>query len=808
MNAVPSPAPATRLGYFDRLGETSLTGWAVDSAAPGRPVALDVWVDGEWLCTFNTRTSRSDVSASGRDGAVAGFTLWFTPGLFGHGAQVDIRFAGTETSLKRSPRTAKKPGTRATSGRYMDAVRADAIRPVTIVVPIFNAFECVVDCLAAASRNVGADRQLLIVDDASTDPRVGELLRQYERLPDVRVISNPANLGYTRTANLALSACDGRDVVLLNSDTIVTGHWLESLRYCAYAFGRVATVTPLSNNAGTFSVPEVGMENHPSPGATLECHARAIVNAGTGMELDVPTGNGFCLYMRRDGIDALGGFDEAKFPRGYGEENEFCMRALRAGWRHLVSDKALVFHKRSQSFLGDRGSLLKAGLATLDAEFPEYRRLISRFNDLDFCMVRKRARAAVAELQRKPANRRILFVISTEIGGTPQTNMDLMRAISTQYECFLLKSNASLLTLSRLRDGHLEDVETLQLKRRIDPLLHASDEYDNHVADLLYRHSIDLLHIRHMAWHGLGLVDAAKAMSIPIVYSLHDFYAVCPTVKLLDQDQKFCGGTCTPGPGDCRIALWKQHEIPNLKHGFIGRWRENHARCLEKVDAFVTTADFVADLFASNFRSINRDAIAVIPHGRDFPALGILSGLPDPGEKLRVLVLGNISAAKGATLIRSMIENGAENYVEFHFLGAVAPELTGSGVQHGVYDRDDVVQKIGKIAPHVGVVLSIWPETHCHTLTEMWAAGVPVLGIDTGAVGERIAASGAGWLVPDSATVDDVSRSFLAIRTNAPEYKRKIAAVAQWQKEVALQCDCLKMARGYTKIYGDLLGAT
>ena len=66
---------------------------------------------------------------------------------------------------------------------------------------------------------------------------------------------------------------------------------------------------------------------------------------------------------------------------------------------------------------------------------------------------------------------------------------------------------------------------------------------------------------------------------------------------------------------------------------------------------------------------------------------------------------------------------------------------------HGPYERGEFAAKVRGIRPHAGVVLSIWPETYCHTLTEMWACGLPVIGYDIGAVGDRIAASGAGWLV-------------------------------------------------------------
>src|SRR3712207_8814600 len=68
--------------------------------------------------------------------------------------------------------------------------------------------------------------------------------------------------------------------------------------------------------------------------ATTEIYTLSLHDA-----LPISTGNGFCMYIRRDCLDAVGMLDEEAFPRGYGEENDFCMRATRDGWINLVEDR-------------------------------------------------------------------------------------------------------------------------------------------------------------------------------------------------------------------------------------------------------------------------------------------------------------------------------------------------------------------------------------------------------------------------------------------------------------------------------------
>lgn len=78
------------------------------------------------------------------------------------------------------------------------------------------------------------------------------------------------------------------------------------------------------------------------------------------------------MYIRRPLFDAIGLFDEETFPRGYGEENDFCMRALRGGWRNLISPHAYVFHVRTASFGAEKESLTKAAINKVTERHPDY----------------------------------------------------------------------------------------------------------------------------------------------------------------------------------------------------------------------------------------------------------------------------------------------------------------------------------------------------------------------------------------------------------------------------------------------------
>ena len=71
------------------------------------------------------------------------------------------------------------------------------------------------------------------------------------------LFENAVNLGFVGTVNLGMQKHEGRDVVLLNSDTLVADGWLDRLITAAYSEKNIATVTPFSNNASIVSFPKI-----------------------------------------------------------------------------------------------------------------------------------------------------------------------------------------------------------------------------------------------------------------------------------------------------------------------------------------------------------------------------------------------------------------------------------------------------------------------------------------------------------------------------------------------------------------------
>jgi GT2 family glycosyltransferase len=225
---------------------------------------------------------------------------------------------------------------------------------------------------------------MTLIDDASPDQGVRAWLREFARdEPGVTVLENVRNLGFVQTVNLGMRLAGRRDVILLNSDTQVANDWLDRLRAAALARPSVGTVTPFSNNATICSYPQFCVDNTLPPGQDTAAMDRLCAGSNRGQAVEIPTAVGFCMYIRRACLDQVGEFDAANFGKGYGEENDFCLRATALGWKHLHALDVFVYHEGGASFKESRVALQANALAAIRRLHPGYEEMIREFVQQD-----------------------------------------------------------------------------------------------------------------------------------------------------------------------------------------------------------------------------------------------------------------------------------------------------------------------------------------------------------------------------------------------------------------------------------------
>lgn len=657
-------------------------------------------------------------------------------------------------------------------------------------------------CIHSVLEHSGGAR-VVVIDDATTDQEVLDVLARFSESEAIELHRHAPNWGYTRTANHAFALGGDDDVVLLNSDTVVGPGWLRRLRWTAYSRDNVGTVSAVSDNAGAMAVPTPGKYNEWPAHLTWSEISRGIAKKVGLASMELPSGHGFCMFVRRDLINAIGNFDEVAFPEGYGEENDFCQRALKKGFLNLLAPHVMVGHARSQSF-GDerRAALVKVGRDAVDAMHPEYTADIRAWNgSAEMAGIRAEFVSHREELEKETSVKPVLlYVIHRSGGGTPATNKDLLSQLVGVQESLLLEATPSAITLYAFSDGVFNPLETWKPSPKFDVTDTWREDYAGYVAELILRHNIELVHIRHLVNQPLTTIpQVCRLMDVPMILSTHDFYYICPTIHLLDESLKYCGGVCTPGKGKCTLPTAFVKNVPELKHDWVYEWRRRASEVLGSASAVIATTPSAASIYAENYPA-HQGKLELIEHGRDVSAIGFLRDtdrLPGP---MRVMLPANWAPQKGIDLIQELVERTSP-YVEWHGFGKNSKALGDKVIGHGEFTRTNYASLAREVDPDFVGIFSVWPETYSHTVTEAWAFGVPVLATDIGAPADRIRLHGGGRVV--SLAPDVAARQLLELAARPETWPPMRAAVPR----DAIRSD-VTMGQDYAMLYSKHMHGT
>ena len=249
-----------------------------------------------------------------------------------------------------------------------------------VIIPVYAGYDETIHTIYSVLKSKNTTSyELLVVDDNSPEQRLSETLEKIASGGHITYLKNPSNFGFVRTVNRALKIHPDRDAILLNSDTLVFRNWIDRLKF--HVTDEVATVTPFSNNASLCSYPRIYEDNVPT--TNPEILDRRFSNVNQGMASCIPTGVGFCMYVSRKALNMLGNFDVRHFGKGYGEETDFCLRALAGGLRNLHAHDVYVYHKGGVSFGQRAETLQKRHLQRIHRRHPTFKVLLREFASAD-----------------------------------------------------------------------------------------------------------------------------------------------------------------------------------------------------------------------------------------------------------------------------------------------------------------------------------------------------------------------------------------------------------------------------------------
>lgn len=620
-----------------------------------------------------------------------------------------------------------------------------------IVMPVYNALELLREALERVERHSPPGWHLVAVEDLSTDPAVRPWLQAWAwARPDrVTLILNETNLGFVAAVNRGLSAARAHDpkapVVLLNSDALVPADWAARL-LAPLTDPTVASVTPFSNDAEIFTVPVVSHRVDLQPGEGDALAKEAVrINAATS-QVDLPTGVGFCMALSPRYLADIPAFDPA-FGRGYGEEVDWCRKAIQAGGRHVAAADLFVEHRGGASFgSAAKQALLQRNAGIISRRYPGFDAEVRRFVAADPLVT---ARMALGlSLAAARAAEPVPVWLAHAMGGGAE--VDLQNRISARTGA---GESAVVLRVGRgwrwtlelhgpngMTAGISDALEIVQAL--IGRLPRRRIIYSCGVGD---RDPVSLPRVL-LALAGRG-PQAVGPDPQPIEILLHDYFPVSPSYTLLDCEGVWRGVPLPDSPaGRDPAHYWRG---PEGSPTDLAAWQAEWGVLLAAASRIEVFSEASREILCTAYPSC-RTAIIIRPHTLPVVPPKVRPGVGADGVPV-IGVLGNIGPQKGADVLvqlsRTLARSAAARLV---VIGRLAPEyaLAAPARVHGRYRIDDLPGLVARYGITAWLVPSVWPETFSFTTHEALATGLPVLAFDLGAQGAAVRAARNGTALP------------------------------------------------------------
>ena len=687
----------------------------------------------------------------------------------------------TESGSPLDPALAFVPAAIGAAPAAAAVARPAPRRPVAVVIPVHGGLRLTLECLASVHATIPPGSTVIVVDDASPEP---ELVRALDALAAQRrfvLLRHARNRGFPASANAGLRAARARrggpDAVLLNSDTRVAPGWLEALRAAVHAASDIGTATPFSNDASILSYPEPGRRNPVPDGAGLHRLAALAAQVSKGSVVDIPTAVGFCMYIRRECLDATGLFREDVFAQGYGEENDFCLRARRLGWRHVAVPGVFVAHVGGASFGGARAQLLARNIAVLERLHPGYRALVAAHQRADPLADARRRLDAARFGAEAPSGLPAVLLVTHDSGGGVE------RAVRSRCDSLRAEGRRPIvLRPVRAAEGPSRYLPGLCLvcdgTARSTPSLHFALPAElPALLRLLRATRPEAIEVHNLLGHHRAVMQLPARLGIPFDVHVHDYAWLCPRITLVGPSRRYCGEPEEPAACTACIAAAGRNTDEEIA---VAALRARSAAELAAARRVVTPSADTAVRLRRRFPGLT---VVTRPHTDD--AALPPSAAAAPGAVTRVCVIGGIGPEKGYDVLLACARDAAARVLplEFVVVGHTPDDAalleTGVVFVTGPYEEADAVGQIRAQQAQLGFLPSVWPETWCFTLGEAWQAGLDVAVFDIGAPAERVRRTGRGWVLPLGLPISAINNVLLAVRPRARHEGSRDNIVAQ-----------------------------
>ena len=595
---------------------------------------------------------------------------------------------------------------------------------VDVIVPVYNGLEYF-DALFSGIEKTKVPYRLIIVNDKSPDPEVGKYLEKYAAEHDnVVLLNNETNMGFLPSVNRALKMAENH-VALVNTDVEVPEEWLERLMLPIFAKEKIATTTPFTTCGTICSFPDFCRDNKLFEGMPLweiDDEFRMIRPQYPAM----PTGVGFCMGMNLKAIQEVGLLDEENFGKGYGEENDWCQRAIAAGYENVHVDNLFVYHKHGGSFPSEeKQRLLKEHSEALLRKHPDYNK-----DTADYCR-RDPLRPVRLYVEMKLLNRKLdvptIVAFDHDLGGGATAYLVEKRRLALRegYRFVTIRYNivSNRFYFTYQYKQYEMEFFANDLETALGELMRVDEIWINEL--VTYQNLYETLE---------RILRLKREQGAKILMLLHDFFALCPAVNLIDARGKYCG---VPSCEVCDKCVPDNRSNACTEYGSGTLWRTKFREFLLNCDEIRAFSDDTAKLFKRAYPDVYN--LHVIPHAPHY--LPAVKKNRKTTETFNIGLIGVLCYKKGLEVVKALVKYIEENdlNIRLRLIGTSDEEIESPVFsQTGRYTREEIPRLTLEQDIDMFLIPSVWPETFSYTTSEIISMGFPVAVLPVGAPVERV----------------------------------------------------------------------
>ncbi len=333
--------------------------------------------------------------------------------------------------------------------------------------------------------------------------------------------------------------------------------------------------------------------------------------------------------------------------------------------------------------------------------------------------------------------------------GVEQYVSELHTTLGDQAEMLvLLPGSCGAVVLQNLNPGDNFSV-ALDLESEYEVLV-----------ELLRRCGVSRLHVQHLLGHTLDVERLKNELDVPLDFSVHDYFAMCPQVTLTDEKGRYCG---EPDAAGCNACLAGRPPWPRLD---IEAWRRKYAQLLKSADRVIAPSQDTAARMHRYFPAAN--LVTAAHPGRRVFRTPAPPAILAPDQPLIIAVLGVMSYHKGLARLRACADASRRKNLPLQFVLVGYADKSSAGIepfiQTGPYKNDQLPGLLRQTGAQVVWFPAQWPETFSYTLSACLEMGLAVITPDLGAFAERVAGRGWTWVVPWDWEPEQMVEFFLSVR--------------------------------------------